>query len=134
MSDSWRPHGLQPTSLLRRWDFPGKSTGVGCPRLLWRKSHNISFKMSVSISHYIVLKVKVKLLSHVRFFATQWTVSTRLLCPWNSPGKNIGMSCQSLIQGIFLTQGSNLGLQHYRQILYCLSYLGSPLTNFPLTS
>ena len=29
-SDSWQPHGLQPTRLLRPWDFPGKSTGVGC--------------------------------------------------------------------------------------------------------
>ena len=25
-----RPHGLQPTRLLRPWDFPGKSIGVGC--------------------------------------------------------------------------------------------------------
>ena len=30
MSDSVRPHGLQPTRLLRPWDFPGKSPGVGC--------------------------------------------------------------------------------------------------------
>ena len=30
MSDSSRLHGLQPTRLLRPWDFPGKSTGVGC--------------------------------------------------------------------------------------------------------
>ena len=30
MSDSERPHGLQPTRLLHPWDFPGKSTGVGC--------------------------------------------------------------------------------------------------------
>ena len=30
MSDSVRPHGLQPTRLLHPWDFPGKSTGVGC--------------------------------------------------------------------------------------------------------
>ena len=30
MSDSLRPHGLQPTRLLRPWDFPGKSTGAGC--------------------------------------------------------------------------------------------------------
>ena len=29
-----RPHGLQPTRLLRPWDFPGKSTGVGCRCLL----------------------------------------------------------------------------------------------------
>ena len=34
VSDSWRPHGLQPTRLLRPWDFPGKSTGVGCHCLL----------------------------------------------------------------------------------------------------
>ena len=34
MSDSSRPHGLQPTRLLRSWDFPGKSTGVGCHCLL----------------------------------------------------------------------------------------------------
>ena len=29
MSDSSRPHVLQPTRLLHQWDFPGKSTGVG---------------------------------------------------------------------------------------------------------
>ena len=29
-----RSHGLQPTRLLRPWDFPGKSTGVGCHCLL----------------------------------------------------------------------------------------------------
>ena len=34
MSDSYWPHGLQPTRLLRPWDFPGKSTGVGCHHLL----------------------------------------------------------------------------------------------------
>ena len=31
MSDSYAPHGVQPTRLLRPWDFPGKSTGVGGP-------------------------------------------------------------------------------------------------------
>ena len=35
MSDSSQPHGLQPTRLLGPWDFPGKSTGVGCHCLLW---------------------------------------------------------------------------------------------------
>ena len=32
VSYSSRPHGLQPTRLLHPWDFPGKSTGVGCHR------------------------------------------------------------------------------------------------------
>ena len=50
----------------------------------------------------------------------------RILCPWNSPGKNIGVGCHSLLQGIFRTQGSNLGLLHCRQILYHLSHQGSP--------
>ena len=39
---------------------------------------------------------------------------TRLLSPWNSPGKNTGVSCHSLLQGIFPTQGLNLGLLHCR--------------------
>ena len=34
VSDSYWPHGLQPTRLLRPWDFPGESTGVGCHCLL----------------------------------------------------------------------------------------------------
>ena len=35
VSDSLRPHGLQPARLLCPWDFPGKNTGVGCHSLLW---------------------------------------------------------------------------------------------------
>ena len=47
VSDSSRPHGLQPTSLLRPWDFPGKNTGVGCHFLLqcirvkWKWSRSV---------------------------------------------------------------------------------------------
>ena len=48
----------------------------------------------------------------------------RLLCPWNSSGKNTGVGCHALLQGIFPTQGSNPGLLHCRQILYHLSHLG----------
>ena len=33
--------------------------------------------------------------------------STRLLCPWDSPGKNTGVGCHFFVQGIILTQGSN---------------------------
>ena len=49
--DSSRPHGLQPTRLLRPWDFPGKSTGVGC--------------------HYLLRQ----LLSRVQLFVTPWTAA-----------------------------------------------------------
>ena len=46
---------------------------------------------------------------------------SRLLCSWNSPGKNTGMDCHFLFQGIILTQGSNPGLLHCRRMLYHLS-------------
>ena len=56
-----------------------------------------------------------------------WLQPARLLCPWNSPGKNTGVGCHCLLQGIFLTQGLNLGLLHCGQILYGLSHQGSPM-------
>ena len=52
----------------------------------------------------------------------------RLLCPWDSPGKNAGAGCRALLQGIFLTQGSNLRLLrllHWR-VLHRQRHLGSP--------
>ena len=45
----------------------------------------------------------------------------RLLCPWDPPGKNTGVGCHALFQGILPTQGSNPHLQHFlhcRRILY----------------
>ena len=47
---------------------------------------------------------------------------TRLLHPWDFPGKNTGMGCHILLQEIFPTQGLNLGLLHCRQMLYHLSH------------
>ena len=40
------------------------------------------------------------------------------LCPWDFPGQNTGVGCHFLLQGIFLTPGSNLHLLLGRQILY----------------
>ena len=60
---------------------------------------------------------EVKSLSHVQLFVTPWTPPTRLLHPWDSPGKNTGVGCHFLLQGIFPTQGLNPGLPHCRQTL-----------------
>ena len=51
-------------------------------------------------------------------------VPFRLHSAWDSPGKNTGVGCHFLLQGIFHTQGSNAGLPNCRQILYCLSHWG----------
>ena len=59
---------------------------------------------------------------------------SRLLCPWNFSGKNTAVGCHFLLQGIFLTQGSNPGLLHCRQMLYHLSHQGSPGNLFQFSS
>ena len=51
---------------------------------------------------------------------------SRLLGPWGSAGKNAGVGCHALLQEIFPTQGSNLGLLRHRWILYSLSHQESP--------
>ena len=45
---------------------------------------------------------------------------TRLLCPWDSPGKSTGVGCHFLLQGIFPIQESNPGLPHCGQTVYRL--------------
>ena len=57
--------------------------------------------------------------------------ATRLLSPWDSPGKNTGVSNHSLLQGIFPTQGLNPHLLHCKQTLYCLSQ-GSAIRSYIL--
>ena len=54
------------------------------------------------------------------------TLSDPVVCPWGSPSKNTRVGSHSLLQGIFLTQGQNPDLLHCGQILYHLSYQGSP--------
>ena len=54
--------------------------------------------------------------------------SARLLCPWHFSGKNTGVGCHFLVQGIFLTQGWNpclLCFLHCRLILYCWAIQGA---------
>ena len=50
--------------------------------------------------------------NHVRLCATLWTVAHQAPLSWDSPGKNTGVGCHALLQGIFLTQGLNPCLLH----------------------
>ena len=60
--------------------------------------------------------------------ATPWTVALQAPLSRDSPGKNTGVGCHFLLQVIFPTQGSELGLPHLRRILYCLSHQGKQCT------
>ena len=53
---------------------------------------------------------------------------TRLLCPWSFSGKNTGVGCHFLLQGIFPTQGSTLCLLHWQAPSLLLLHLGSPIS------
>ena len=62
--------------------------------------------------------------------STNW--STRLLCPWDSPGKNTGVGCHALLYEIFPTQGLNPCLQHllhWQEDSLPLVPLGKPHTS-----
>ena len=70
--------------------------------------------------------------SHVPVFATPWTVAARFLCPWDSPGKNTGVGCCALLQGIFPSQGLNpylLCLLHWQAGSLSLAPPGKPSIN-----
>ena len=93
MSDSVRPHGRQPTRLLRPWDSPGKNTGVGC--------------------HFLLQCMKVKSESEV---AQSCPTSlphgrqpTRLLRPWDLPGKSTGVGCHCLLPSFMSEQENQAG-------------------------
>ena len=57
---------------------------------------------------------------------------TSLLRPWDFPGRNTGVGFHSLLQGIFPTQGSNLGLLHWQVDSLLLSHQGSPNAKVPI--
>ena len=95
-------------------------------------------------SNYLVMMWSVRALYfYIPFLTPPWSASvgpsvmsdsgwphglwsTRLLCPWDFPDKNTRVGSHSLLQRIFLTQGSNQHLLHFRRILYWMSHLGSP--------
>ena len=78
VSDSLRPHGLQPTRLLRPWDFPGKSTGVGCHWLLRGSSHHLPIwqKCTFILNQHLFLGSSYSLSPCTRV----WQRSTETFC------------------------------------------------------
>ena len=75
------------------------------------------------------LLLKALVAQSCRLFITPWTVPTRLLCPWDFPGKNTGVDSHSLCQGIFLTQVSCIG----RWILHHLNTREAPMLCYAMS-
>ena len=72
--------------------------------------------VAISFSNAWKWKVKVKSLSRVWLFTIPWTVPTRLLHPWDFPGKSAGVGCHCLLRSLYEAVQFKL---HWN---YCLSY------------
>ena len=70
-------------------------------------------------------------LNCVWLFVTPWTVTHQTPLSMEFSRQEYWVGCHSLLQRIFPTQGSNLGLPHYRQILHLLSQQRSPVLRLP---
>ena len=76
------------------------------------------YKKDIASFTFPTYLVVFQVLSCIWLFVTPWTVAHQApLFMWFL-GKNTGVGCHSLLQGIFLTQGSNLGILNCRLILY----------------
>ena len=96
-------------------------------RVPWTaKRSNQSILKEMSHGCSLEVKVKGKPSDMSDSLWPQGLQPTRLLHPWDSPGKNTGVGSHFLLQGIFPTQGLNPGLPHCRQTLYHLSHQGIP--------
>ena len=77
--------------------------------------------------------VSVCVLSCVQLFVTPWTVAHQAPCPGDSPGKNTGVGCHFLLQGIFQTQGLSphlLPLLHWQAGSSPLAPPGKPASDW----
>ena len=100
------------SSITVRFSYPGIDSCV-----------SFHFWISALIRHEVKWSVSLSVVSDS--LRSHGLYPARLLSPWDSPGKNTGMSSHSFIQGIFPTKGLNPGLLHCRQILNHLSHYGS---------
>ena len=94
----------------------------GHPDLMPMASQNGELSGITITSHVCVCSDTTGSLQPYRLYPT------RLLCPWDFPGKNTGVGCHFLLQGIFQTQGSNLCLLHCGWILSCWAVGEAPLS------
>ena len=110
--ERWEPN-------LDRWQL-SKANGLLTLANLHSESSHMSSLARVCVCVCVCVRARTHAFSHVQLFAAPWTVVTRLICSWNFSGKNTGVGCHFLFQGIIPTQGSNphlLGLLYWKQIL-----------------
>ena len=111
MSNSLRPHGLQPIRFLHPWDFPGKSAGVGCHCLLWK---NIYFCFINCIKAFVWIT------TNCGKFLKKWEYQTTLPA---SGEIYMLVKKQQLELDMKQQTGSTLGREYVKIVYHCQIYL-----------
>ena len=113
----------QKAMWLRGHSWPPRGSAYFFPEV------TTSFSVSVSYTHTQSHMEHAKLLQPCPTLRDPVDGPARLLCPWDSPGKNTGVGCQARLQGFFPTQGSNpplLCLLHWLAVSLPLAPPGKP--------
>ena len=97
-------------SSILAWRIPGMGEPGGLPSMGSHRVGHDRSNLAAAAAGFIK--------SSLTLLQLHGPQNARLLCLWDSPGKNTGVGFHALLQGIFPTQGSNVYLLHCRQILY----------------
>ena len=104
------------------WRIPWKGLGTMVHRVAKSQTWLKQFRKHRAYWHVVQANGGGLVTKSCLTLMTPWTVTCQAPLSWDSPGRNFGVSCHFLLQGIFLTQELNPGLLHCRQILYWLNY------------
>ena len=97
------------------WKIPCRRKWQPTPEFLPGKSHGQ--RILVGYSLWVCKKwTRLRDWAHTKCNREFKLLLKEKICSWNSPGKNTGVGCDALLQGIFLTQGSSR--------VSCVSYIG----------
>ena len=119
-------HHQESVTIAQSWSCPkpteSETLGVGPDSLCFNKICRWLWRMlSLRISAVPVVSVCL-----VAQFSSPWTEAHQMPLSMGFSRQEYRSESHSLLQGVFPTQGSNLGLLHCRQILYHLSHQESP--------
>ena len=108
---------------------PSKIEAGQCLSLSASQGRSFSIFRDLAGRKFVILKCTVCMLSRVQLSVTPWTAAHQALLSMSFPGKNTGVDCHFLLQGIFSTQGLNPCLSrllHWQADSLPLHHLGSP--------
>ena len=108
VSDPQWPHGLQPSRLLHPWDFPGKSTGVGCHQLYFHPKY-IHYSNKTTTINLGCTILEIFLCVHMDKYIYVYRLMLSLHCSMQALfSGSTRLSCPTHVRSYFPHQWSDL--------------------------